>query len=358
MLGGTELSNQGCGGALVGDKYVVTAAHCIALASFDASKIKVRVGDTSLDEEFEANSFTVDVKSFTNHPNFDVSTYLNDISVLELAEAVSLTEYPNIKPICLPEKNALFPGEATLAGWGLDPSFMVSYLNDVDLTVFPDGNCGPLSQYMTPEMICAGDQTGGKDGCDGDSGGPLVATDPERNNSMSLVGVGSGLGCANEAYAGLSVYTEVSAFVDWLAEQMSDLNTCPAPPEGWMEQDSNSLTTESNSPTTESNSPTTESNSLPTDIISSTADSGSCGNCVFPFVFNNRLSDRCTTMYGGEPWCATSVDSQGSMTEFEYCTDPSCPGLAGNSEEMSVHPMNAVGNCCKFFYGSTVQIFI
>ena len=122
--------------------------------------------------------------------------------------------------------------------------------------------------------------------------------------------------------------------------------------------DSNSLTTESVSSTTESKSPTTESNSLPTDIISSTADSGSCGNCVFPFVFNNRLSDRCTTMYGGEPWCATSVDSQGSMTEFEYCTDPSCPGLAGNSEEMSVHPMNAVGKCCKFFYGSTVQIFI
>ena len=38
------------------------------------------------------------------------------------------------------------------------------------------------------------------------------------------------------------------------------------------------------------------------------------------------------------------------MMEFEYCTDPSCPGLEGNSEDMSVHPKNEVGNCCKLNY--------
>ena len=43
----------------MGDKYVITAAHCIKDMNID--DVKVRVGDTSLDEEFEATSFTVSV---------------------------------------------------------------------------------------------------------------------------------------------------------------------------------------------------------------------------------------------------------------------------------------------------------
>ena len=41
----------------MGDKYVITAAHCVD----EVDEVKVRVGDTSLDEEFEATSFTVSV---------------------------------------------------------------------------------------------------------------------------------------------------------------------------------------------------------------------------------------------------------------------------------------------------------
>ena len=100
----------------MGDKYVITAATCIN--GLDASDYSVRVGDTSLDEEFEATSFTVDIASIKEHPDFDGETFHNDIAVLELAESVSLTDYPNIKPICLPEASALFQGEAIMSGWG------------------------------------------------------------------------------------------------------------------------------------------------------------------------------------------------------------------------------------------------
>ena len=265
----------------------------------------MRVGDTSLDEEYEANSFTVDVATIKMHPDYSNSTGQNDIAVLELVEPVSLTEYPNIKPACLPEAGALFPGEAIVTGWGTDAlrSPKTAYLNEVGVTVFADGDCGAMNSEMTEDMICAGLKEGGKGACEGDSGGPLIAADPARNNSMSLIGVGSeSLGCGN-----LGIYAEVSHFVGWLMEQMPDLNTCPAP-------------------------------------------APSCGNCVFPFIDNGFLSDRCTTIDGGDkPWCATSVDGQGSMLDHEYCTDPTCPGLEGNSEQMSVHPKNAVGNCCKFF---------
>ena len=116
LWNGPELENQDCAGALVGDKYVVTSATCTN--GYDASDYQVRVGDTSLDEEFEATAFTVDIASIKEHPNYDEATFRFDLAVLELTEPVSLTEYPNIKPICLPESGALFPGEAIMAGWG------------------------------------------------------------------------------------------------------------------------------------------------------------------------------------------------------------------------------------------------
>ena len=85
--------------------------------------------------------------------------------------------------------------------------------------------------------------------------------------------------------------------------------------------------------------------------------SHTCGNCVFPFNYGGSQHDRCTTMYKNhhnsnrdDPWCATSVDSAGDMStddDWEYCTDPVCPGLPGNSPPMSVHPLNEVGSCCK-----------
>ena len=69
---------------------------------------------------------------------------------------------------------------------------------------------------------------------------------------------------------------------------------------------------------------------------------GACGNCVFPFTVNGRISDRCTTIDGdSQPWCFTSNGG------IEYCTDPSCPGLQGNSPPITVHPENEAGKCCK-----------
>ena len=76
--------------------------------------------------------------------------------------------------------------------------------------------------------------------------------------------------------------------------------------------------------------------------------STSCGNCVFPFIFNGRLINTCTTIDGdATPWCATSVDASGNYGgTWEFCEESSCPGVATPS--MSVNPSNAVGSCCKY----------
>jgi len=242
--------SQGCGGTLVGSKYVVTAAHCTD--GLSPADLMIRVGDTTLAEEWEATSFTYGVAAIKNHPNYDTSTLANDIAVVELDSDVPLDMYPHIKPACLPEAGALFPGSAVVSGWGTVSSGgnTNSWLHEVNLTVFADGNCGSMNSVMTDDMLCAGLMEGGKDACQGDSGGPLVASDPMKYGAMSLIGVVSwGYGCAGAD--ALGIYSEVSHFTDWLDQQMPGLQTCPPYASGTLPPSTTPSTTPAPTTTTE-----------------------------------------------------------------------------------------------------------
>ena len=87
--------------------------------------------------------------------------------------------------------------------------------------------------------------------------------------------------------------------------------------------------------------------------VSTLASTGSCGDCMFPFIFGDRIHESCTTFDGDtQPWCSTKVDSNVSGGgHWEYCTDSSCPGTSvSTTQQMSVNPLNAPGSCCKFPY--------
>ena len=151
------MSRQGCGGTLIGRRYVLTAAHCTEGQA--PGDIKALVGDTNLAVETEAVSFIMEVVSIIDHPEYDSTGTINDVSILEIeAPDHFLSSYPNIKPVCLPDDGAQFGGRlGVVSGWGTVGSGLTSTaaLHQVSVTIFPDSECGRMTRYSRDIIIRA-----------------------------------------------------------------------------------------------------------------------------------------------------------------------------------------------------------
>ena len=144
-------SFQKCGGTLVGDRYVITAAGC----TVETSDIRVVIGDTTLGVANDTTRFIIRVSEIRVHPKFGILTYIsdenqspnaNDIAVLVLSTPVPLDIYPNIKPACLPStetKPEMFGRSAVASGWGSVGDVKSSHLNVSTVKILSD--CGTLS---------------------------------------------------------------------------------------------------------------------------------------------------------------------------------------------------------------------
>lgn len=86
-------------------------------------------------------------------------------------------------------------------------------MRSVYLPIFNQDQCNiQYRRRITPRMICAGYEEGGKDSCFGDSGGPLTCS---QNGTNQLAGIVSfGAGCARPNFP--SVFARVSFFRDWI----------------------------------------------------------------------------------------------------------------------------------------------
>uniref|UniRef100_T1JCX9 Peptidase S1 domain-containing protein n=1 Tax=Strigamia maritima TaxID=126957 RepID=T1JCX9_STRMM len=214
-----------CGGCLLNNRYVVTAAHCAVDRLPGQVQVLLGAHDYLGPSIFH---LYYAVKKFIVHPNYNPTDLINDIALVKLHLAVNNSN-PTTVPPCFPRPDINYTAQlAFVSGWGRigegEESPVSSTLLKTNLPIISNWQCRLAFgvNVILSSLICGGWKSGGKDSCMGDSGGPLVT---RREGRWFLIGLVSwGYGCARPAFPG--VYTRVDKFYDWLDDNTGDAQYC------------------------------------------------------------------------------------------------------------------------------------
>ncbi|XP_052890735.1 CLIP domain-containing serine protease B4-like [Anopheles moucheti] len=216
-----------CGGSLINERYVVTAAHCI----YTDSEHRVRLGEWDLSTTNDCHEgfcseapIDLDIEKIVVHRNYNqFDGFKNDIALIRFTRPVKYSE--TVRPICLPLSESLrnrnhvgLPSYA--AGWGKTKTAAASEVKlKVEMNVTSLQECARAYQHrvsLKTTHMCAGGVRG-KDTCSGDSGGPLMR---QIAGVWYLIGVVS-FGQQKCGIAGVpGVYTNVAEYVDWIRDNI------------------------------------------------------------------------------------------------------------------------------------------
>lgn len=219
-----EDSASFCGGSLINNTTVLTAAHCIS------SELRLSVRRVSEDSTIYGDAY--EVTSYAIHPDYAPenprAVSQGDIAVLKLATAVKGLSPSDLPRLLTPEDADIWAQSddcARITGWGLTQhkGQASELLLGADLPIWSDDECAAVysSIFDADSMVCAGYKEGVIGTCQGDSGGPLVVRGGP-TGFMQIGVVSFGKECAAADAPG--VFTEVSDFYDWIFEASAALS--------------------------------------------------------------------------------------------------------------------------------------
>lgn len=221
-----------CGGSLIAERYVLTAAHCGFIQVWS-----VRLGETDLSQDVDCNQYPGEEEDCADPPQdipvdkflrrkYSASQKKNDIALVRLKYAAQLSD--SVRPICLPLPEIAvksLPRKMTVSGWGytelankISDQLRYAHIPIVGLT-----ECNQTLRRLNTvwsvdqSQVCAGADDDKADNCHGDSGGPLQYFGRTGFVIYGIVSYGVA-SCGTEAEPG--IYTKVSHYLDWIIDNL------------------------------------------------------------------------------------------------------------------------------------------
>ncbi|XP_055086637.1 granzyme B-like isoform X3 [Periophthalmus magnuspinnatus] len=200
--------NHFCGGFLIRDDFVLTAAHC------KRDKTVIVLGAHNITKP-EKSQQKIQVKKYFPHPKYD-EKFDFDIMLLELKQKAQLNEF--VQTIGLPKKDKTVKAhtECTVTGWGrMQPtqnSAVSDVLREAQEKIQFNFECKKIweEHFNTKHMICTKFNKNGGSMCQGDSGGPLIC----KNKPLGISAFTSDNDCTDPKYP--HSYTKISSFLPWI----------------------------------------------------------------------------------------------------------------------------------------------
>ncbi|CAB0005829.1 unnamed protein product [Nesidiocoris tenuis] len=230
-VNGENLRLYKCGGALIHENVVLTAAHCVIKENPHSLKARAGEWDTQTAQELFPHQDRT-VSKIIVHSDYHAGALYNDVALLIVNEPFKFAD--NIDIVCLPEADDVVIDDSCWAsGWGKDVfgkegSYQV-ILKRIELPMVPRDRCqqelrktrlGPKFR-LDETFVCAGGIKG-RDTCKGDGGGPLICPTGSSPSQYFQAGIVAwGINCGGEMPG---VYVSVAKFKNWIDAQMGHLN--------------------------------------------------------------------------------------------------------------------------------------